>query len=232
MLSSRQVRDGIPIHPDLALVFDMDGVLIHSTPVHNEAWQTYLRRHGMECDPHSIEVSMLGKHNADIVRIFFGHGLPEADVARHGARKEEIYRRLMGPRLRGRLVPGVVDFLSRLAGAALGLATNAEPENVAFVLDGAGLRNCFQAVVAGHDVARPKPDPEIYLRVAALLGRDARNCIVFEDSMTGVAAARAAGARVVGVTTTTARLSGCDLVVADFLDARLPPWLGHCAPEV
>lgn len=209
----------------------MDGVLIHSTPVHNEAWQAYLRNHGIECDLRSIEDSMLGKHNADIVRIFFGDGLPDSEVARHGARKEEIYRRLMGPRLRSQLVPGVVDFLGGLSGIALALATNAEPENVSFVLDGAGLRDRFRAVIAGDDVARPKPDPEIYLRAADMLGRDPRDCIVFEDSMTGIQAAREAGARVVGVTTTTDRLSGCDFVIADFLDTRLPRWLGECRPE-
>src|SRR6185295_14901683 len=102
-----------------------------------------------------------------------------------------------------------------------GLATNAEPANVDFVLDGVRvgatpLRRCFHAIVNGHQVELPKPNPEIYLRVAGLLGSDPRNCVVFEDSLSGVESARAAGTRVVGLRTTHKEFKNIDLTVDDF----------------
>lgn len=209
----------------LALIFDMDGVLVHSTPIHNLAWQVYLRRHGIYADLPTIEAAMLGKHNADIVRSFFGGGLSPDEVARHGADKEIVYRELMRPRLAEHLVPGVAQFLERHRNDPMALATNAEPENVEFILDGSGFRSYFRAVIDGHQVERPKPAPEIYFRAASLLGVPAMNCIVFEDSGTGVEAAKSAGARVVGLATTAPALEGCDLLISDFLDPRLAPWL-------
>ena len=89
----------------------------------------------------------------------------------------------------------------------------------------APLRHCFRAVVDGQQVSRAKPDPEIYLRVAELLSADPRNCIVFEDSYTGVAAARAAGARVVGIRTTHREFKNVDLSVDDFRSPELESWL-------
>jgi HAD superfamily hydrolase (TIGR01509 family) len=137
---------------------------------------------------------------------------------------------MIGPRLMQTLVPGVTDILQNRGEAPAALATNAERANVDFVLDGVRvgavpLRNCFRVVVDGHQVSRPKPDPEIYLRVAELLGVDPRNCLVFEDSHTGVAAARAAGARVVGLRTTHQEFKNIDLTVDNFRSPELKTWL-------
>ncbi|MBK9167909.1 MAG: HAD-IA family hydrolase [Bryobacterales bacterium] len=219
------------IHADLGLIFDMDGVIVHSNPVHREAWSRYNRQFGIETGE-EMHRRMYGKRNDEIVRDFFGADLPETEVAARGAAKEALYRRLMAPRLEESLVPGVREFLDRSAGLPVGLATNAEPANVDFVLDGAGLRPFFRAVANGQEVSRPKPDPEIYLRVAALLGLDPRNCIVFEDSYSGVAAARAAGARVVALRTTHTEFDGVDLAVSDFRCGELQSWLRRQQPLV
>ena len=105
------------------------------------------------------------------------------------------------------------------------LATNAEPENVDFILGGAGLLDCFQALVDGHQVSRPKPDPEVFLTAAQRLGVDPTHCVVFEDSPGGMQAARAAGARVVGLLTTLQEAPLADLSIPNFLDPGLLPWL-------
>lgn len=212
--------------PPHALILDMDGVVVHSTPLHNQAWQAYLARHGIDRDLQTVEAIMLGKHNADIVRVFFGDGLTPEEIFRHGAAKEEIYRELMEPRLEEFLVPGVVEFCRRKREIPMGLASNAERANVQFILEKAGLLSCFQAVMDAEHVSRPKPDPEIYLLTAASLGVSPRDCVVFEDSNTGIRAARAAGAMaVVGVTTTAPQLDDTDLEIANFLDPRLETWL-------
>jgi HAD superfamily hydrolase (TIGR01509 family) len=217
------------ISPGLALIFDMDGVILDSNPVHREAWRQYSRRFGIETDE-AMEQRMYGKRNDDIVRDFFGPDLDPEAVAAHGAAKESLYREMMAARLAESLVSGVTDFLQRGAGAPTGLVTNAEPANVDFLLDGvmvggAPLRSCFRAVVDGHQVSRPKPHPEPYLRVAELLGVDPRNCVVFEDSHGGVQAAKAAGARVVGVRTTHREFKNIDLSVDHFRSPDLEKWI-------
>lgn len=219
----------------IALIFDMDGVIVDSNPWHRRAWEIYNRRFGIETDE-AMHQRMYGKRNDEIVRDFFGAGLSEREVAGHGAAKESLYREMIEPRLEQSLVPGVTQFLLELNGVPKGLATNAEPANVDFVLDraragGRPLRNLFQVVVDGAQVIRPKPAPDIYLRAAELLGADPRNCVVFEDSHTGVEAARAAGARVVGLRTTHKEFKNIGLAVDDFKSPELKPWLLAQKPQ-
>jgi beta-phosphoglucomutase family hydrolase len=209
---------------DLALIFDLDGVIVDSNPVHLEAWRTYLQRCGVS-DVDGLPERMYGRRNDEIVRALFGSHLTPEQVSQHGAAKEALYRDLMRPQLRERLVPGVEQFVRRRRGMPMAVATNAEPANARFVLEETGLAERFSVVLDGDQVERPKPDPEIYLRAAALLGVDPSRCIVFEDSAAGVRAALAAGARVVAITTTHPTLAGTSLSVRDFLSPELEPWL-------
>jgi beta-phosphoglucomutase len=212
----------------LALIFDMDGVIIDSNPVHTQAWKAYLDRLGLHLP--AIEQRMMGRRNDEIVRNFFGPHLGLPEVIAHGAAKEALYRSIMAPQAADRLVPGLTDLLDRCAGSPVGLATNAEPLNVQFVLEQAQLGDRFDAVIDGHQVDRPKPAPEIYERIAGALGTAPANCIVFEDSFAGAEAARLAGARVVGVKTTHAEFAGVDFATADFKDPELAVWLLQQTP--
>lgn len=218
-----------PLDPGLALVFDMDGVVVDSNPLHVKAWTLYSRRLGVEVGE-SLPQRMYGGRNDDIVRDFFGPQLSADEVTAHGAAKEELFRELLAPELAKVLVPGVRGLLERLVGRRVGMATNAEPANVDFVLDRAGLRQYFQVIVDGHQVRYPKPHPEIYLLAAQRLGVEPRNCIVFEDSPAGIQAARAAGARIVGLRTTQHELPGADLAIDDFRSPELEPWLRAQSP--
>jgi len=217
------------IHPRLALVFDMDGVIVDSNRVHREAWRLHNLRHGLQTTEAMLR-RMYGRRNDEIVRDFFGPHLSDAEAATHGAAKEQIYREIMASSLPACLVRGVTEFLEKNTLNPVAMATNAEPANVDFVLDRSGLRRFFRVVVNGHQVRRAKPDPEIYLRVAELLGVPAANCVVFEDSHAGVAAARGAGARVVALRTTHPEFPEADLVVDDFLCAELERWLEEQRP--
>ena len=123
----------------------MDGVIVDSNPVHTRAWAVYLERLGV---PHDrIAERMHGRRNDDIVRDIFGDGLAPEEVEAHGAAKEELYRQLMAPELRSRLLPGVAEFLDRHGRQPMALASNAEPLNVEFVLKYSELGRYFQVVV-------------------------------------------------------------------------------------
>jgi beta-phosphoglucomutase len=207
-----------------ALVFDMDGVIIDSNPWHRIAWAEYTRRHGVEMTE-AMQSRMYGKRNDEIVRDFLGAHLDDQEVFAHGAAKEALYREFMQPRTRESLVPGICEFLARYRNLDLAVATNAESANVDFVVDANGLRPFFRIIVNGHEVTNPKPHPEIYLRVAQCLQLPPEECIVFEDSYSGVEAGIAAGMRVVGIGTTHSYLPGVSLLIRDFNDPALESWL-------
>jgi HAD superfamily hydrolase (TIGR01509 family) len=202
----------------------MDGVLVDSNPTHRKAWEAFNRRYGLETTE-AMHRFMYGKRNDEIVRGFFGDGLAAGEVAARGAAKERLYREMISGKVDRMSPAGLRGLLEKLGGAPMALASNAEPENVAFILKESGLKKYFRVVVDGHQVERPKPFPDVYLLAAKLLGEPAGNCIAFEDSHSGVEAARAAGMRVVGIRTTHRELPEADLAVDDFLSEELETWL-------
>jgi len=208
----------------IALIFDMDGVIIDSNPLHRQAWAAFNRRYGLETTE-AMQQSMYGKRNDQIVRDFYGEGIAAEEVDARGRAKERLYREMLAGRTEEVLVPGLRAFLERHRDLPMGVGSNAEPENVAFVLDSTGLRRYFRAVVDGHQVRHPKPHPEVYLRVAEVLGTEPAKCIVFEDSHSGAAAAVAAGMRVIGLSTTYGNLYGTVITIDNFLSRDLEIWL-------
>ena len=212
----------------MALIFDLDGVVVDSMPLHTLAWQRYLAQLGITRE--DVAIQMHGRRNDEIVREFLGSGVAAEIVTGHGAAKERLFREMMGENLQTALVPGIEDFLRRVQHAPVALATNAEPANVSFVLDGTGLRRYFRAVVDGSQVERAKPAPDVYLAAAQRLGVPPANCVVFEDSPVGISAARAAGARVVGILTHAPTLQDVDFEVPDFLRPELDTWLSSQRP--
>lgn len=207
-----------------ALIFDMDGVLVDSNPLHCQVWEVFNRRYGLETTPEMHE-RMYGKRNDQIVRDFFGSSLSEEEVVERGRAKEALYREMADGRVEELLVPGLRGFIQKYHYLPKAIATNAEPDNVNFLLDRTGLRGSFSAVVDGHQVEKPKPYPDIYLRAAELLEKSPSKCVVFEDSHSGINAALAAGMQVIGITTTHVNLPGTSITVDNFLSRELASWL-------
>lgn len=207
-----------------AFLFDMDGVIVDSNPLHRVVWAEYNRRHGIETTE-AMQRRMYGKRNDEIVRDFFGAAISDEEVFQHGAAKEALYREMLRPQIATSLVAGVRDFLEHHRDIPAAVATNAESANLDFVLDESGLRPYFRVAVDGHQVERPKPFPDLYLCAARKLGVEPEHCVVFEDSYTGVEAGISAGMRVIGVSTTHPDLRGISLLIPDFTDPALEAWL-------
>jgi len=131
------------IQSGLAVILDMDGVIIHSNPVHRVAWERFNARYGLATSE-AMHERMYGKRNDEIIRDFYGD-LGEEEIRRRGAAKEELYRSLVAGGLERHLVPGVRKFLQKLGNTPVGLGTNAERANVDFLLDGAEIRRFFFA---------------------------------------------------------------------------------------
>jgi beta-phosphoglucomutase len=212
-----------------AFLFDMDGVIVNSTPLHVEAWRIYLAARGK--DTTDLETKMLGLRNEELVGLLFGEHLDWAARQKHGQAKEALYRQMMAPLLEQHLVPGVREFLARNTATPCALVSNAERANIDFVLDQARLRAHFPVIVDGEQMERPKPFPDGYLRGAELLGVDVRQCVVFEDSGAGIAAGLASGAQVVGLLTTLARIPQAHLAIPHFASPELENWLTAFRPQ-
>jgi beta-phosphoglucomutase len=210
----------------LGLLFDMDGVLVHSMPLHTLAWERYLESLGIKVE--DLERRMHGKRNSELVNDLIASNLTEDIVFAHGAEKERVFREMMLERgIEQYRIAGVHEFLERHKNLPMAIGSNAEPANINFTLDHFGLRPYFKIAVDGHQVDHPKPFPDIYLKCAELLGLEPKQCIVFEDSPTGAQAGIAAGMRVVGVETTPTHFEGVSLTIKDFTDPQLESWLSQ-----
>lgn len=195
----------------------MNGVIVDDMAFHERAWAALARRHGRMLMHDQFRREMSGRRSGDNLRSIFGD-VPDAVARAYQEEKEEAYREAFRPHLAP--LAGLVPLLDQAREARLGLAvaTSAPERNIAFVLDGLDLRRRFDVVVGEAQVTRAKPDPEIFLTAAAQLGAAPEACIVLEDSLSGIAAGRAAGMPVVGLTTThdASELAECALVIADF----------------
>lgn len=183
-----------------AFIFDMDGVLIDSNPTHKIALQRFCREHGFELSEQQLREKIYGRTNRDWLLNLFGD-LPEETVRRYAEEKEALFRELYTDI---KPLDGLLSFLKKMdeAGIPRAIATSAPRANVDFTLEHTGIGPYFQTILDDSFVSKGKPDPEIYLKSAAALGLDPGNCVVFEDSLSGVKAGKAAGCKVVGLTTT------------------------------
>lgn len=203
-----------------AALFDMDGVIADTNPYHATAWREYYQRYGKTLSDADFVEHVSGKHNRSIVaHLFAGQILSDDEILRLGDEKETLFREIYEPHIGP--VPGLPSFLQALRAATIKTAvgTSAPAENLYFVLDKLHLRPYFDVLLHEKLVTRPKPDPEIYQKAMQMLGVTPADTVIFEDSMTGIQAARASGARVVGVATThtPAELATvADLVIQDF----------------
>jgi beta-phosphoglucomutase len=212
-----------------AAIFDMDGVLVDTYHAHFQSWLMMAHR---ACRDFSEEefAPTFGRTSREIIAHFWGRGsCDDARIAAMDAEKEKAFRDLIEKDFPA--MPGVHKLLADLhaAGWKLAVGSSGPPENVEMTLDRLGNRDLFSAIVTGSDVKRGKPDPQVFLLAAERLGIDPSRCVVIEDALPGVAAARAAGMAAVGLVSTgrtREELSAADLVVSS-LDEISPKVLGE-----
>jgi beta-phosphoglucomutase len=203
----------------VAVIFDMDGVIIDSNPPHKIALRQFCERYGYKLSDEELVNKIYGRTNKEWIATLFGKPLTAGELSVYGEEKEHLFREIYRKDMKA--LPGLKDFLKKLEQHKIpkAIGTSAPRTNVDFVLDGLHIRKYFDIILDESNVQNGKPDPEIYLKVAARLQFPPEHCIVFEDSLSGVASARAAGSKVVGVTTTHTKqeLAHTDLVIDDFV---------------
>ena len=200
-------------------IFDWDGVIADSSAQHIEAWKLVAEKEHLIFRDELFRQSF-GMKSEQIIPDLFQWTHDNAEVRRLDRKKEKIYRELVIANGTGTF-PGVREFLTMLKqhGISCIIGSSAPRANVTTALDFLGFSDFFSGIVCGEDVTLGKPDPQIFLTAAQRIGLQPRECIVFEDALVGVAAARAGGMKVVAVTATYKRseLSAADRIV-DRLD--------------
>jgi len=187
------------------VIFDVDGVLVDTKDYHFPAFVKLAEEEeGFKMSQQQF-LDTFGWHNLDIFPYVYGHPLPSEEVSRLAERKEEIFRDM----IRGRVpaMPGVAELVPalRAAGFHLGIGSSTPRANVELVLSELGLTDSFEAIAAGEDVTRGKPDPQVFLVAAERLGIRPERCVVVEDAVAGVEAALRAGMKALAVTTNHSR---------------------------
>lgn len=185
-----------------AAIFDWDGVILDSSRHHEESWERLARETGKPLPVGHFRRGF-GRRNVEIMRDMLGWSRDGQEIERLSRRKEELYREVVeqwgiDP------LPGVRVWLERLAeaGVPCGIGSSTEEKNVRLGLAKLGLGDFFRVAVTAEHVQRGKPAPDVFLEVSRRLGMEPARCVVFEDAPAGVEAGRAAGMKVVGVTTT------------------------------
>jgi beta-phosphoglucomutase family hydrolase len=200
-----------------AVIFDVDGTMIDNNPYHKKAWSVFLKKHEISLDTFDYR-KLFGKHNKEILNFVFGRELSAEESKEHAFEKEAIYREIYRPHIKPQ--KGLVKLLQecKAMGIKLGTATSAPPENLDFVLDELGVRSYFDACVDASQVNKSKPNPEIFYLTARKLKKHANECLVFEDSPSGIKGAINAGMKVIGVNVIDIELAKkhCEMIVDDF----------------
>ncbi len=191
----------------------MDGVIVDTAPYHFRSWQDVFSKRGVDFTKKDFRL-IFGQRNDFIIHSTLGN-VPSEEIEAIALEKETIFRNLMKDRTKA--LPGAVELIKSLAkhGFRSALASSAPPGNIKLLIGSLGLDDYFDIIVSGHEVAESKPSPQVFLLAARRLGVKPENCIVIEDAITGVTAAKRAGIHCLAVTTTNSRdrLAEADMIV-------------------
>lgn len=197
-----------------AVIWDMDGVIADTAPYHYQAWQEVFQKRGVSFTRDDFRRNF-GQRNDTIIRNVLGEDLSPEAIYAVADEKEEGYRQRVRQNVKP--LPGAIELIKSLKerGFLIALASSAPIENIQLVTQALGINNYFHTIVSGREVKEGKPSPQGFLLAARRLGVEPSNCIVIEDAVAGVTAAKRAGMRCLAVTNTHPRtsLTEADLIV-------------------
>ncbi|ASC72063.1 Phosphorylated carbohydrates phosphatase [Halomicronema hongdechloris C2206] len=207
-----------------AILFDLDGTLANTDPIHRQVWQAVLHPYGIEVNPTVYQQTFSGRLNPDILQDLLPH-LSLEQRQQLSQAKEAEFRRQARAQLRP--LPGLIELLAWSKAHCLqeAIVTNAPRANAEFTLQTLGLTERFATVILADELPRGKPDPLPYQEGLRHLQVSPEAAVVFEDSPSGIRSAIATGILTIGVATTHEPQHlydlGATLVISDFTDARL-----------
>ncbi|MGD8780615.1 MAG: HAD family phosphatase [Ignavibacteria bacterium] len=203
---------------NFSIIFDLDGVIVDSNPFHKKSWKMFCEKHNISITDQILEKKVFGRTGSEALSILFNTCLNDELIKSYTEEIDGIFRESFSQYIKP--IDGLIEFLTSIQKENIktAIATSAPPENVDFVMDKTGLSKYFHTIVDNTYISKSKPNPEIYLKTAKLIGEDSEKCIVIEDSLSGIEAAIKAGMKVIGITTTHSakELLHTDLVINNF----------------
>ena len=184
------------------VIFDKDGVITDNNSFHKDAWIIFCERHQINIDDLDFEKIVYGNTNETLLPILFNATFSEEKLHEMSEEKEAIYREIYDANFQ--IAPGLLLFLEELKSTDVptALCSNAPFSNIDYTLDRGDIRGFFKTLTNPETAGAAKPDPTIYLKSGESLGIPPENCIVFEDSLTGLQAAIDAGMKTAAITST------------------------------
>jgi beta-phosphoglucomutase len=201
--------------PELeAVIWDMDGVLADTASYHFLAWRETFAKRGIKFTDEEFKRGF-GIRNDAIIRNVLGEEISQDEIEVIAQEKEAAFRRLIAENIKP--IPGAIERLKELheRGIKMAIASSTVMENIQLIVSSLGTAKYFKAIITGHDVTEGKPSPQVFLLAAQRLGVAPENCLVFEDAIAGVKAAKNGGMHCVAITSShpKARLAEADLIV-------------------
>lgn len=209
--------------PIKAVIFDMDGVICHTNPYHSKAFTKFFEKRNLAPTEQEYAEHMYGKSNSYILTHFLGRKIEGQELKDLEHEKESLFREIYAEHIDP--ISGFLSFLGTLKSADLktGVATSAPRANLDLIMRKLGFEKDMESIMASEDVSKHKPDPQVYLQSALNLQVSPKECVVFEDSFSGVSAAINAGMKVVGVLSshTKEELPPCDFYLEAYDEISL-----------
>ena len=198
-----------------ACIFDLDGVIVDTAVYHYKAWKRLANQLNFDFTEEANE-KLKGISRKDSLALILGWGGVEAteiEKEELAQRKNNWYVEMITEMTPEEILPGTLEFLQALREFGYKIALGSASKNAGIILDKVGLTSYFDAIVDGNLVTISKPDPQVFLKGAEMLGVEPAACVVFEDAVAGVESALAGGMKVVGIGSRET-LSGADLVIS------------------
>jgi beta-phosphoglucomutase len=206
-----------------AVIFDLDGTLIDNNSYHIEAWKIFYDKIGKPFSKEEYTKNINGRINSDIFNYIFDTILSSEEIDLYSTEKEALYRELYEPHIKP--INGLINFLEELEKEKIpkAIATSGLPPNINFMFEHVPIKKYYADVIDASQISKGKPHPEIFLKAAEAVKANPENCVAFEDSVAGIRSAKAAGMKVIGLTTThiAEDIKEADLIIKDYTEISL-----------
>jgi beta-phosphoglucomutase len=184
-----------------AFLFDLDGVIVDTAVFHYQAWRRLANSLGFDFT-HEFNETLKGisrMESLDRILALGNVSLTDERKAELATQKNEWYLELVQQMTPDAILPGIPAFFAQTRQAGIRIALGSVSKNARLILEKIGMLSDFDAIIDGTRISRSKPDPEVFLLGATDLQTDPAACVVFEDAVAGIEAARRAGMRTVGI---------------------------------
>ena len=200
-----------------AVLFDLDGVLVSTDEYHYRSWKRLSDEEGFDFFDHEFNHKFRGVARMECVEIITkasGRSFTREQKQEIADRKNRYFAESLAAVTQKELLPGALTALQQLRNRGIRIAVASNSRNAKTIIDQVGIGMLLDAIVDGFDIENSKPDPEVFLKAAAAVGIPPDHCLVVEDAVAGIEAARRAGMRVLGIGSPD-RLPNADIVVPD-----------------